>query len=350
MLFPQFFLTDDMITVLSTIGIITLFVYAGTEVDSNFLLKHKYFFIQNSIMSFAIFILVSIIMHFVFSLSIIVSLISALALTIPSASYIISSLNGSFDKTKSWIQGKAVVGEIFGLFLLIILLKIFSFWLLIFTLTTIIALILILPIILRKLFEKVFSKLAGSEFSIIFVLAVISAYVTHLLGIHFLVGAFVAGIVSRRFISNIAKDNKYRAVTEDKGKQIIEGFGFFASVFVPFYFFSVGLQIKLNMFSWYTVLIALALCLIISLIRTMAVTILRTAKIGEKFSDAVRISNILMPTLVFTFVISEILYQEYDITYQVYAILMIYGVMTGILSFIVNTILANKNKRTQRRK
>ncbi|MGV8172368.1 MAG: cation:proton antiporter [Candidatus Woesearchaeota archaeon] len=349
-IFPQYFFTDDIITVLSTIGIITLFVYAGIEVDSTFLLKHKYFFIQNIIMSFFIVLVVSILIYVLFSTSIIISLLIALALTIPSASYIISSLNSSFYKTKEWIHGKAIIGEIFGLFFLIILLKINHIWILLLTLAVIIALIIIMPIILRILFDKIFSQLIGSEFSFIFVVAVISAYITQLLGIHFLVGAFVAGVVSRRFISNIIKDHKYQAVTEDRGKQIISGFGLFATVFVPFYFFSVGLSIQKDMFSWYTVLIALALCLIISLIRTISITIQRIIKIHEKFKEAVHTSNILIPTLVFTFVISDILYKEYNLSHQIYSILMLYGVMTGILSFTVNALLEHKEKRALRRK
>jgi Kef-type K+ transport system membrane component KefB len=339
-----------MITVLSTIGIITLFVYAGIEVDGEFLFKHKYFFIQNIIMSFLISIIVGITAYKVFSLSLITALIVALALTIPSASYIISSLNNSFGKTKNWIRGKAFVGEIFGLFLLIVLRRITDIGLLIFTLAVIIALILILPIILRILFDKIFSKLVGSEFSFIFVVAVISAFITHLLGIHFLVGAFIAGLVSRNFISNISKDDKYHAVTEVKGKQIMDGFGLFATVFIPFYFFSVGIIIKPDMFSWYTVLISLAICLIISMIRTMTTAIHRMVKIDESFKESVHISNILIPTLVFTFVISEIVYQEYHISYQLYSILMLYGVMTGILSFIVNKLLEIKHKKMIQKK
>ena len=41
---PQFFYIDDMLSILSTLGIIILFVYSGLEVDTRFMAGHKKFF------------------------------------------------------------------------------------------------------------------------------------------------------------------------------------------------------------------------------------------------------------------------------------------------------------------
>ena len=46
--------------------------------------------------------------------------------------------------------------------------------------------------------QKIFSKIIGCEFSFIFVVAMISAFVTEYVGVHFLVGAFIAGLSAIR--------------------------------------------------------------------------------------------------------------------------------------------------------
>ncbi|MBS3162828.1 hypothetical protein J4467_02785 [Candidatus Woesearchaeota archaeon] len=49
--------------------------------------------------------------------------------------------------------------------------------------------------------------------------------------------------------------------------------------------------------------------------------------------------DILIPTLVFTFIIAEMLFAMNYIDYHLYSILLVYGVLTGIISFVVNWLL-----------
>ncbi|KYK24532.1 hypothetical protein AYK25_06150 [Thermoplasmatales archaeon SM1-50] len=52
---PSFFFIDDMITILATIGVVTLFVFSGMEVDTNFIVTNKKFFIEHIILHILVF-------------------------------------------------------------------------------------------------------------------------------------------------------------------------------------------------------------------------------------------------------------------------------------------------------
>lgn len=327
---PSFFFIDDMITILGTIGVVTLFVYSGMEVDTGFIVTNKKFFIEHILLHIFIFIIVGISILFYLQTSPQIALLISLALTTPSASFILSSIRNIEKERKQWIQSKALAGEITALFLMVILLCFIDITRLLLSLVTLFLLITLLPIILEFLFKKLFSKLIGCEFSFIFVVTMISAFITEFVGIHFLVGAFIAGFVAKRFISDIVKDESYEHCSEIFGQQIIIGFGYFMLIFAPFYFFSVGLKMKSSMFSSDMLLLAIVICIIIVILRIGIMSIHRIIQIKEKISTAITINALCIPTLVFTFVITDILIKNYQIGETIYNVLMLYGVFTSI--------------------
>jgi len=328
---PSFFFIDDMITILSTIGIVSLFVFSGMDVNTNFIAKNKKFFIEHIILHILIFIAVGfaiqLYLHFSFQIAFLISL----ALTTPSASFILSSIKTVEKERKQWIESKAIAGEVAGLTLMIILLGLSDIKMLFLSLITLVLLITLLPYVLKFLYKKVFSKLIGTEFSFIFVVAMISAFITEFVGIHFLIGAFTAGFVAKRFISDIVKDEAYEHISEHVGQQLIIGFGFFALIFAPFYFFSVGLKINSSMFAFNTLILAVLLCIVIVLIRVSIMSFHRVIRIKEKISTAIDINAMCIPTLVFTFVITDILLKQFQINDVIYSVLMLYGVFTTII-------------------
>ncbi len=332
LLFYDFFLIDDMISVLSTIGIITLFVHSGIEADIDFVLHRRRFFLENILMRLALIGVVSWGVKAALGLPLTTGFIIALALTTPSASYIISCIKGQDEKKQKWIEGKALTGELLALVLLIFALNIDSLWMLLVTLAVLGVLLLILPLILKKLYYGFFSKMKGIEFSFIFVVAMISAYMTDFLGLHFLVGAFIAGLVSRRFVNELVQNKDHQQVNRNTGKQILEGFNFFATVFIPFYFFKVGLQINSEVLTLQNIICGISLAIIISAARLTMMVWHRRIRVRESILTASRVSSFLLPTLVFTFVISEILRKSYLISEALFGTLLIYGVVTALIS------------------
>jgi Kef-type K+ transport system membrane component KefB len=327
----SYFFIDDMITILSTIGIVTLFVFSGMDVNTNFIVKNKKFFIEHIILHILIFIAVGCAIQLYLHLSFQIAFLISLALTTPSASFILSSIKTVEKEHKQWIESKAIAGEVTGLTMMIILLSLSDIKMLLLSFLTLLLLITILPYVLKFLYKKVFSKLIGTEFSFIFVVAMISAFITEFVGIHFLIGAFTAGFVAKRFISDIVNEKSYEHFSEHYGQQLMIGFGFFALIFTPFYFFSVGLNIKRSMFAFDTLIVAVLLCIVIVLIRLGIMSLHRIIRIKEKISTAININAMCIPTLVFTFVITEILLKQFQINEAIYSVLMLYGVFTAII-------------------
>lgn len=344
---PSFFFIDDMITILGTIGVVTLFVFSGMEVDTNFIGMNKKFFTEHIMLHILIFVAVGISIFYYLQTSPQIALLVSLALTTPSASFILSSIRTLEKERKQWIESKALAGEITALILMVILLSLSDITRLLLSLVTLVLLITLLPIILEFLFKKLFSKLIGCEFSFIFVVTMISAFITEFVGIHFLVGAFIAGFVAKRFINDIVKDESYEHCSEVFGQQIIIGFGYFVLIFAPFYFFSVGLRMKSSMFSFDTLFLAVIICIIIVIVRIGIMSVHRIVRMKEKISTALSINALCIPTLVFTFVITDILLKQFLIGDMIYNVLMLYGVFTSVVGTAVLLFTIRKKRLLQ---
>lgn len=344
---PSFFYVDDMITILGTIGIVSLFVFSGMEVDTNFIVTNKKFFTEHIMLHLLIFIVVGISIFFYLQTSPQIALLVSLALTTPSASFILSYIKNLEKEWKQWIQSKVLAGEITALILMDILLSFSDITRLLFSLVILALLITLLPIIMQFLFRKLFSKLIGCEFSFIFVVTMISAFITEFAGIHFLVGAFIAGFVAKRFINDIVKDESYEHCSEVFGQQIMIGFGYFVLIFAPFFFFSVGLKMKSSMFSFDTLLLAVVICIIIVIVRIGIMSVHRIVRMKEKNSTALSIYALCVPTLVFTFVITDILLKQFQISDMIYNVLMLYGVFTSVVGTAVLLLTIRKKRLLQ---
>jgi Kef-type K+ transport system membrane component KefB len=331
---PSFFFIDDMLTVLSTIGIVTLFVFSGMDVDTSFIVKNKKFFIEHILLHILIIFIVGYAIQLWFHLSFQIAFLISLALTTPSASFILSSVKKIEKERKQWIESKALAGEITGLAFMVILLSLSDIKTLLVSLITLVLLITLLPYVIEILYKKIFCKLIGCEFSFIFVVAMISAFITEYVGVNFLVGAFVAGFVAKQFINDIVKDKLYEHFSENLGRQLMIGFGFFMLIFSPFYFFSVGLNIKGSMFVSDTLFLAVILCVAIVVLRVSVNSVHRIVRIKEKLSHAITINAMCIPTLVFTFVVTDILVRQFHIDTRLYGALMLFGIFTTVFGTV----------------
>lgn len=341
---PFFFFVDDMLKIFAAIGIIMIFVQYGMGVDTSFIVKKRRFFIEYLVLNFLLFLIIGVIIKEMLGLSDPVSFLISLALITPSTGYILFAVKDFNEDDKRWIEGMAMVGEIIAILLMALLINITNLIALFITLIAIGLLLFLLPKILEFLFKKVFSKLVGTEFSFIFIVALVSAFVTEFIGLHFLIGAFIAGLVSRRFISDIAKDPAYKHVTNYKAKQINEGFSFFAATFAPFYFFSAGLKMNKELFSLSNFGVAIALVIIIGLVKIYLIKFHRKISLKEKGNRSLRMGIMLLPTLVFTFIIADILSNEFNVGKNLFGTLMIYGVLSSMLPVLIIKYLEKKKR------
>lgn len=108
----------------------------------------------------------------------------------------------------------------------------------------------------------------------------VAAYVTKQLGVYYLVGAFVAGLVARLLqvrAPRLASSENLHAVK------------LFASFFVPFYFFYRGMNVPAGALQWKSLLLGLALTFVVTPLRVGVVWAQRRFVVHEDSRSSLRV-------------------------------------------------------------
>lgn len=291
---------DPTMHLLASVGISSLFLFAGLEVDVDELQEHGSFILQHIFLKLLVIVLFSYLMSEYFNLSYVSSGIFALAVLTPSAGFILDHLkHASFDESnRLWIRLKVIASEIVALGIMFVLMRSESVVELSFSFLSLLLLIFIIPL-LFKLFAKIVLPYApGSEFAFLVMFAIIAGLITKRLGAYYLVGAFVVGVGARRFekiLPSIASEN------------IITSLKNFSAFFMPFYFFNEGMHFSARLISWKAIAWGAALAFVVGLLRISIVCVHRKLVLKESFKDAFPISVMLLPNLVFGLVLASYL-------------------------------------------
>ena len=323
-LYTTEFIHDPTIGLLAILGISSLFLFAGLEVDLHELKKGLGSIVGHLLIrGLLLLVCIWICMHY-FNFSWQVASLLVLALLTPSTGFIMDSLPslGLSENERFWVTSKAISGELLALVLLFVILKSDSYS----TLASASGIILLiafgLPILLIFLGRYVIPYAPGSEFSLLIMVGLIAAYLTKQIGVYYLVGAFLTGFVARQLrvkMPNLASDVNLHAIK------------LFASFFVPFYFFYSGMTVPSETF----VLDALWLGLIISAIliplRIGSITLQRLLIQKDNIKTASNVSIALTPTLIFTLVLATILHERYGISEVLFGALLVYAALTTII-------------------
>jgi Kef-type K+ transport system membrane component KefB len=309
---------------LATLGISSLFLFAGLEVDvqqlkqeSKYLIKHL--FIRCATLGLCVWAC-SGYLGYDWQISGLV----ALALLTPSTGFILESLSslGLTKNEKSWVTNKAIAGELLALFLLFILLKASSGQT--FLLSTAILLLLAfgLPLMLVFLGKRVIPHAPGSEFSLLVMVGLIAATITKALGVYYLVGAFLTGFAARQLrekMPDLASTENLYAVR------------LFASFFVPFYFFHGGLEVPQNALKLDALWLGIEVTMLMVPLRVGSITLQRYWLHKDSMKSSFNIGLSLSPTLIFTLVLATILHQRFHISDTVFGALLVYAGLNTIL-------------------
>ncbi len=315
---------DATIGLLSILGISSLFLFAGLEVNLpqlrgsiRYLISHL--FIRILIIIFCVWIGMS-----YFELSWQVSALLCLATLTPSTGFILDSLPtiGLNKEEQFWVTSKAIAGEILALGLLFVVLKGESVESLVVSSSVLLVLIICIPLLFNFLNRFVIPYAPNSEFSMLILVGIIAASITKEIGVYYLVGAFLAGIIVghlKEKIPNFANEGNLNAIK------------LFATFFVPFYFFYSGLKVPASLFSTSSILLGIALAAILIPLRIITIAIQRMVIHQDSFKSALNVSTALTPTLIFTLVISTILYEKFGIHENLFGALIIYAGITSLL-------------------
>ena len=317
--------TDDLtVTLLATLGIVALFLFAGLDVDVVDLRREARVLTQHLVIGAAALIVTAVLVSLVLRLSWRPAVLVALALLTPSTGFILDSLPslGVSDQERFWIKSKAIATELVALAVLFVTLQSTTARRLSISALVLIGMILVLPVVFRWFAARVVPYAPKSEFAFLLMLAVLCAFVTRRLGVYYLVGAFVVGIAAqslRRQLPAIASDRTLHAVE------------LFASFFIPFYFFSAGLHLRTEDFAVAALLVGGGFLATMVPLRVALVAFHRRAALGETLRQGTRIGVAMLPTLVFTLVIAEILRVTFVVPASVFGGLIIYTLVNTLV-------------------
>jgi Kef-type K+ transport system membrane component KefB len=165
-----------------------------------------------------------------------------------------------------------------------------------------------------------------TEFGFVVVVALTCAFVTRLLGAYYLVGAFVVGLVTQQI---------QRDFPERFGARVMDAIELFGAFFITFYFFKAGLHIERDDISLAAVGAGFALLVVAVPLRIASVVVQRRVMLSEAPRKGARIAVNLLPTLVFTLVIAEILDERFGVPEWLFGGLIFYAVANTVIPAIV---------------
>ena len=319
---------DPVVGLLSTIGISSLFLFAGLEVDPTAL--------RNGYRQLATHLAIRVVTLAgtawvawrYLDLAWQPAALLALALLTPSTGFILDTLErlGLDEEERFWVTSKAIAGELLALAALFFLLQADDALQLAASTSAIVALIAGLPLLFIALGRWVVPHARGSEFSLLVMVGLVAAYVTYKLGVYYLVGAFIAGLAARllqvRMPTLASSDN-------------LHALRLFATFFVPFYFFHAGTGISREALSWEALGIGLAMTLVVVPLRVGIVWLQRRVLFGKRGGSNLRVSVALAPTLVFTLVIAAILHARFGLPDVLFGALLLYTTLNTLLPSLV---------------
>lgn len=327
--------SDQLFRFLSQIGITSLFVFAGLEVNFDELKNDRVYLSKYLIKSTIALIFVSYGISEYFELSFQNALILSLGILTPSAGFIINSLQ-SFNVESDqeyWIKSKAISKEIVAIVLLFIALQIDDPKSMGVSIGFFGILFLIMPALFKFFFRFISPYAPNSEIPLLVALSLISGVISKELGAYYLVGAFVVGLVGSRFKKKIFKENE---------EFIFKALNSFFNVFLPFYFFYAGIKMPLSSFN----LPAIKMGIIFFVIFVPLRIILNSFSFKYLFKDFVqssyKVSFSLIPTLIFGLVIAGILKERGEVSDLLIFSLVIYTLLASLFPILLLSIKGKK--------
>ena len=318
------FPNDMTIRLFSTLGIVSLFLFAGLEIDGPELRRNAKPLVMYAVIWMVLAVITAVVVGSLLDLPPRASALLSLALVTPSTGFILSTLS-SFALTsgeRNTVRTYAIGSELIALTALFFILQSTSVQQLIISLAAMAAVVIIIPLAFHIFATLIAPYAPRSEFAFLLLVGIACAYATRLLGVYYLVGAFLVGVAAQRFRA------RHPAMTSEKMVDALEAFG---SVFIPFYFFHAGTEILAEHISWSAAAIGMLLVALLVPLRVAVISVHRRIVLKESLGVSRRVGSAMVPTLVFTLVILGILVERFDLS----------GALAGALVFytVINTTL-----------
>ena len=319
---------DAVVNLLAILGISSLFLFAGLEVDLAQLRKGLWPLLLHLLIRSATLVGVAWLAWHYAGLSWQAAGLLALALLTPSTGFIMDSLAqlGLNEEERFWVTSKAIAGELLALVAMFVVMQADDPLQLGLSSLVLVAMLVGLPLLFIGLGRWVAPHAPGSEFSLLVMVGMLAAYITYWLGVYYLVGAFIAGLVARllqRRMPLLASHDNLHALR------------LFASFFVPFYFFNAGTHVPGDALSLEALGLGVLITLVVLPLRLAVIVLQRRMVFGESLRSSLRVALALSPTLIFTLVLAGIMREHFAVPPVLYGALLFYAAVTTLLPSLV---------------
>lgn len=321
---------DPTVELLSTLGIVSLFLFAGLDVQVNELRRERLVIIEHLVIGA---IALAVVTVAVVGVAAMLggemdrrpSVLIALALLTPSTGFILDSLGrwGLSEGERFWIRSKAIATELVALAVLFVALQSASWQLLGLSFLALVAMIAVLPAVFRWFASAVIPHAPNSEFGFLMMVGAACAVITRNLGVYYLVGAFAVGMAAQQFRRQLP------ALASLRMLGAVESF---ASLFVPFYFFHAGVEIRREDLTLAAFGLGVLFTVLTIPFRLSQVVLHRGLRLSEDVRSSLRVGVPMLPTTVFTLVIAEILRDPpFNISPTIFGGLIIYTLINTLI-------------------
>jgi len=319
---------DAVVNLLAILGISALFLFAGLEVDLAQLRKGLWPLLLHLLIRSTTLVGVAWLAWHYAGLSWQAAGLLALALLTPSTGFIMDSLAqlGLNEEERFWVTSKAIAGELLALVAMFVVMQANDPVQLGLSSLVLAAMLVGLPLLFIGLGRWVAPHAPGSEFSLLVMVGMLAAYITYWLGVYYLVGAFIAGLVARllqRRMPLLASHDNLHALR------------LFSSFFVPFYFFNAGTHVPGDALSLEALGLGVLITLVVLPLRLAVIVLQRRMVFGESLRSSLRVALALSPTLIFTLVLAGIMREHFAVPPVLYGALLFYAAVTTLLPSLV---------------
>lgn len=332
---------DQRWHLLATLGITSVFLFAGLEVNLQEIGQEKSRLFQHILIKLAMLFGLAFFAFHYYAIDLSVAILISLAIITPSAGFILSTIKGLNlnEDEKFWVTCKAISAEIVALGVMFVALQTGSTEVtseaVINNFLTLFGLIIALPLIFTFLGRVVAPHAEGSEFSFLIMMGLIAGYITKSIGAYYLIGAFMVGLIA------VSLKKRMPAIASDIN---LEAIRLFATFFIPFYFFVTGSRLPVEVFSAESMLVGLIILVLALPTRWAIVWLQRRMSNVETPISSFRVAVALTPTLIFTMVIAELLFTRNQIPLQLFGGLVMYAIFNTALPTLIFPLLRTREK------
>lgn len=326
---------SDLLEALSGLGISALFLFAGLEVSVREIIERKRTMLQHVAIQIALFAVAAWV-AFSFESDLPRAVLIAAAIMSPSAAFIIPALEslGLSEDRASWVKQKAISSELLAIGVVLVFSNSASTSDMLIGLGGIALLLGAVPLAFVAFHKTILKWAPGTEFSFVLIVALLAAYVTHHLGVHYLVGGFVVGLVAHRYLRWCSE----QGLAVKPVRSALTSFRFFSAFLMPFFFFLAGVRLPEGALSVQACLFAGAMLLVALPLRVGSVMVHRRIALKESWGESWNIGLLLAPTTVFSVAMAEILMSRFTVTPWIIGGLVLYGAATSFVPLLTHNL------------